>query len=216
MKETIRVLYLENIHSGLVTFKKPMHPWSPDKQLLWSQHPSLQGLYIYSFIYYSYSFVLIRNKAYNILALTDFIVTCLEEYYQKRIRNFVHSWNPKARLLTKKKSSEKKGRVKWNIEKLYEIPSMSNKSELFYYVDGINGSCICLIEKLGSFCKRQAAVYFYFDNEILNTPPVTLNSEYSMAKLAFGQKIQPISFYESLLIIIFRHFWNPLRKNYFC
>lgn len=73
---------------------------------------------------------------------------------------------------------------------------MSNKSE-FYCVDGTNGSCTCPIGKLGKFCKHQAAVYFYFDNEILNAPPVT-NSRYSMAKLAFGEKVQPISFYEPL------------------
>lgn len=78
--------------------------------------------------------VLRRNKAYNIIALIDFIVTCLEEYYQKRIRNFVHSRNPKAKLilinLLKKSSGIKKSDIKWNTEKVYEVPSMSNKSEL--------------------------------------------------------------------------------------
>lgn len=53
--------------------------------------------------------VLSRNKAYNVIALIDFTITCMEEYYQKRIRNFANSRNASPRLILTnllKKTSE--------------------------------------------------------------------------------------------------------------
>lgn len=45
--------------------------------------------------------VLSRNKAYNAVALVDFICTSLEEYYLRRLRTFVNSKNDTVRLLFK-------------------------------------------------------------------------------------------------------------------
>jgi len=43
--------------------------------------------------------VLSRNKAYNAIALVDFICTGLEDYYLRRLRTFVNGRNDTARLL---------------------------------------------------------------------------------------------------------------------
>lgn len=146
--------------------------------------------------------VLSRNKAYNVIALIDFTVICLEEYYQKRIRKFVNSRNETPRLilknLLKKASSIKQEEILHMGQKIYKVPSTTKTSE-FHYVDGTSGVCTCFTGKLGEFCKHQAAVYFYFNEEIVNAPAVTAESRYSMAKLAFGENIQPMSFYMPLV-----------------
>jgi hypothetical protein len=51
---------------------------------------------------------------------------------------------------------------------------------------------------LGTCCKHQAAVYFFFSKELPNAPQVTAKYRYDMAVLAFGDKAQPLSFYNSL------------------
>lgn len=147
--------------------------------------------------------VLSRNKAYNAVALIDFIVSCLEEYYQKRIRNFANSRNSTPRLLLKKlihkASNINRDDILCTGSKTYKVPSATKNGE-HYYIDGNIGVCTCHDGRLGKFCKHQAAVYFYFDETVINAPAVTPESRYEMAKLAFGEKVQPISFYMPLVL----------------
>ncbi|CAH1975637.1 unnamed protein product [Acanthoscelides obtectus] len=76
--------------------------------------------------------------------------------------------------------------------KTYKVPS-ATKSVEYYYIDGNIGVCTCHDGKLGKFCKHQAAIYFYFEETVINAPTVTPESRYEMAKLAFGEKLK-ISF----------------------
>lgn len=146
--------------------------------------------------------VLSRNKAYNVIALIDFVITCMEEYYQKRIRNFANGRNAEPRLilrnLLRKAGNVKKDDIIYLGQKIYKVPSMTKQGES-YTVDGDYGACTCYVGKLGKFCKHQASVYFHYDDKLVNAPALTMESRYLMAKLAFGDDAPPISFYAPLV-----------------
>ncbi|CAI6358484.1 unnamed protein product [Macrosiphum euphorbiae] len=50
----------------------------------------------------------------------------------------------------------------------------------------------------GPFANTKQQYIFFFSKELPNAPPVTAKCRYNMAVLAFGDKVQPLSFYNSL------------------
>ncbi|CAI6367521.1 unnamed protein product [Macrosiphum euphorbiae] len=79
---------------------------------------------------------------------------------------------------------------------MFKVPSETGDSMYEVYTD--LGCCTCEYGRLGKFCKHQAAIYFYFGKELPNAPHVTAHCRHAMAALAFGNKVQPLSFYTSL------------------
>lgn len=141
--------------------------------------------------------VLSRNKAYNAVALVDFCCTAMEEYYLRRLRNFIHQRDVTCRLLLKRYLEKIKYLQKQDIRQLsndlFSVPS--EKAEQTYDVDISNGFCSCSVGRLGSFCKHQAGVLHYFQRASLNAPSCSTESRYLMAQLAFGENVQPKEFY---------------------
>lgn len=83
-------------------------------------------------------------------------------------------------------------------ENCYKVPSESNP-EIMYDVQVALGFCSCEMGRLGKFCKHQAGVYNHFQENFPNSPAITAQSKYLMAKLAFGEEnVMPLTFYESL------------------
>lgn len=145
--------------------------------------------------------VLSRNKAYNAVALVDFICTSLEEYYLRRLRTFVNSRNDTARLLFQDQLKRAVYINKNEIEKLpnniFKVPSETNSG--FYEVDVTYGCCNCSKGNLGAFCKHQAAVYHHFNTSMPNLPAITVNCRLLLAKLAFGEHVPDKLFYMPLV-----------------
>lgn len=146
-------------------------------------------------------FVLSRNIAYNAVALVDFICTCMEQYYQKRLRNFVNGRNETARYLYE---DQLKKALKIHKEMIEELPGnifkiKSKNQEVFYEVDVTVGFCTCPKGKVGAFCKHQAAVFHYYGRVMPNLPPITVDARYSLAKLVYGKDVGPKSFYMPLV-----------------
>lgn len=145
--------------------------------------------------------VLSRNKAYNVVSLVDFTSTVMEHYYIRRIRKFCNSRCDVSRLFLLSLQKKVKYLTIEMIEALdnnmFKVPSEKDKT-INYEVNATLGYCTCYQGHLGTFCKHQAAVYFFFSKELLNAPPVTAKCRYDMAVLAFGDKAQPLSFYYSL------------------
>jgi len=79
---------------------------------------------------------------------------------------------------------------------MFKVPSEIGDGMYEVYTD--SGCCTCEYGRLGIFCKHQSAIYFYFDKELPNAPPVTVHWRHAMAALAYGNKIRPLSFYTSL------------------
>jgi len=144
--------------------------------------------------------ILSRNKAYNAIALVDFICTGLEDYYLRRLRTFVNGRNDTARLLFEDQLKRAVYINKDSIEKLpnniFKVPSGSDCG--YYEVDVTHGFCTCSKGNLGAFCKHQAAVYHHYNESMPNLPPITVDSRYMLAKLAFGENVPEISFYKPL------------------
>ncbi|CAI6363902.1 unnamed protein product [Macrosiphum euphorbiae] len=134
--------------------------------------------------------VLSRNKAYNAVALVDFVCTSIEEYYQKRLRNFVNGSNYTARYLYEDQLSKASHIHKEDIEELSDnvilFKIKSENQNLYNEVDGSVGFCTCPKVKMGGFCKHQASVYHHFLQAMPNLPPISVDARYSLAKLAFG------------------------------
>ena len=78
---------------------------------------------------------------------------------------------------------------------LYEVPSSENIGT-YYDVDIQAGFCTCKAGRLGSFCKHQIAILHFFGPSCTNAPAASAEARLSMAKLAFGDNVRPMSFYE--------------------
>ncbi|CAI6346772.1 unnamed protein product [Macrosiphum euphorbiae] len=141
--------------------------------------------------------VLSRNKAYNAVALVDFICTSLEEYYLRRLRTFVNGRNDTARHVfedqLKRAVSIKKDSIKKLSENIYRVQSETENT--FYEVDVTNGFCPCPKGKLGAFCKHQAAICHHHEMNVPSLPAINTESRYLLAKLAFCEHVREKSFY---------------------
>ena len=78
---------------------------------------------------------------------------------------------------------------------VYEVPSSENIGT-YYDVDIQAGFCTCKAGRLGSFCKHQIAILHFFGPSCTNAPAASAEARLSMAKLAFGDNVRPMSFYE--------------------
>jgi len=144
--------------------------------------------------------VLSRNKAYNAVALVDFICTALEEYYLRRLRTFVNGRNDTARHIFEDQLKRATNIQKESIHKLSEhmYRVQSETENTFYEVDVTNGFCSCPKGKLGAFCKHQAAIYHHHEMNMPSLPAINTESRYLLAKLAFGENVRDKSFYMPL------------------
>jgi len=109
--------------------------------------------------------VLSRNKAYNAVVLVDFICTSTEEYYTRRLRNFVNGRYDTTRLLFEDQLSRSTYITRDGIESigdnLYKKIKEHGLSE-FYEVNTAVGYCSCFERKFGSFCKHIVAVFNFY------------------------------------------------------
>lgn len=136
--------------------------------------------------------VLSRNKAYNAIALVDFIRMSMEEYYTTHLSNFVNGRSDKSRLLFQDQLNRAAHITKDWIEALdddlYKV--QQKNSPEFYEVNVTVGYCSCPVGKYGSFCKHQAAVYNLYHYKIPSLPPICHETRCLLANLAFGNEAQ--------------------------
>lgn len=88
-----------------------------------------------------------RNKAYNAVALVEFICTCMEEYYAKRLKNVVNGRHDTARLIFEDQLSRSAYITKDFIESigdnLYKYLINEHGLSDFYEVNTAIGYCSC-------------------------------------------------------------------------
>lgn len=127
----------------------------------------------------------------------------MEQYYIRWIRKFCNSRCDASRLFLISLQKKIKYLTVEMIEPLeyniFKVPR-ENYNNIMYEVNVKLGFCTCNQGKLGTFCKHQAVIYILFSKELPNAPPVTTTCRYNMAVLAFGEKVQPLSFCSSLMI----------------
>lgn len=125
-----------------------------------------------------------RTKAYNAVALVDFIVSVGEEYFTLRILNHARGRHSQTKRLYDKLCSKM---IDYNIsdlkqinESTYAIPSMTTKN-VTYFVDTENGACTCKMVHAGSFCKHQSWIHKHIKAQLPNSPAVTLEERHELA-----------------------------------
>jgi len=135
-----------------------------------------------------------RTKAYNVVALVDFIVSIGEEYFTLRILNHAHCRHSETNRLYSKLCSNIVDLNVTDVKKIsnctYEMPSMSEKN-VYYSINIENGLCTCKMGLSGSFCKHQAWIHKNIKIQLPNAPPVTLNERHELGILALGIKKCP-------------------------
>lgn len=141
--------------------------------------------------------ILERSKAYNAVALIDFICDPLEEHYKDRLIDFSNGRISSPYLLLEKmfqrssyiKSAKEIGKIS---NCVFTVPSSNGGSP--YWVDVRNGLCNCEVGSCGKYCKHQAAVVKYYSAELPNLP---IMDRYEAAVLAFGDKVLRREYYSN-------------------
>jgi len=133
----------------------------------------------------------------------------MEEYYTRRLKNFVNGRYDATRLLFEDQLSRSANITKDHIESigdnLYKVIKEHGLSD-FYEVNTTVGYCSCIKGKYGSFCKHQAAVFNFYKDKMPNLPAISAESRYLLAKLAFGDVVQEKEFYLPLVPDITHNF----------
>jgi len=145
--------------------------------------------------------ILSRTKAYNAVALVDFIVHVGEEYFTLRLLDHAHGrYRATHRLYSKlcsKMSDIKKDDIKQVDTNTYTIPSQSD-STIIYSINTEIGICSCKSGISGAFCKHQAWVHHALKIQFPNSFAITMEERYALGKLALGDKCPPPEFFLGL------------------
>lgn len=142
--------------------------------------------------------VLCRSKAFNLVALVEFVVTRMEAYYQRRMVEFANGRIRHQHIMLERALIKCEGIREENITRLdeghYNVPSATQPG-ITYLIDVEIGTCTCVDGMFGRFCKHMAAVYKHFSVEVPNLPACTAKDRYEVAQLAYGPKALPYGFY---------------------
>lgn len=144
--------------------------------------------------------VLSRVKAYNVIALLDFVCTTLEEYYSRRLREFSNYRNHNARLFLKSQINKANEINRENITQQEDHEYIVFHKDEVFNVNMKIGICSCNKGKFGKFCTHQCAVYLHSDTSSENFPPVTSSDRHNIALLADGDKAMPVEFFEPFIL----------------
>lgn len=133
--------------------------------------------------------ILERTKAYNVVALVEFIAIIWDKYFINRLLDFSYNRRSKNHfhtLITRMLSVDESS--------LVQIDVTNSKKK--YEINTIVGWCSCYSGQQGGFCKHQAFVKKNFKIEFPNCPIIDSNERYNLALLALGEECPPKLFFE--------------------
>ncbi|XP_049522287.1 uncharacterized protein LOC119449196 [Dermacentor silvarum] len=143
--------------------------------------------------------ILNRTKAYNAVALIEFVITNWEEYFETRLLHHAHNREPSHQigyehLLQKMPEFPPKSIV---VEQnCYYVPNSSGTGT--YKVLADIGLCSCTTGRQGAFCKHQAAVQQAFGGAFPNSPELTAADCIELGQLALGEHCTAAGFFMPL------------------
>ena len=146
--------------------------------------------------------VIVTDKAYNVVAVVDFTVRVMEDYYRTRLRDFANGRVSAQRLLAEKLQTKASylgacDQIEDYGQGKYGVPN-SDGTEL-YCVDASLGCCSCRAGLFGKFCKHQLAVMQLFKTAFPNAPGTSPASRHGIAYIALGDSCPPAQFYGDLV-----------------
>lgn len=145
--------------------------------------------------------LLSRTKAYNAVALVDFIVYVGENYFTLRLLDHAHDRHSEFHRLYSKLCSKIGHIVKDDVKQInnctYSIPSESSP-KIVYIINTEIGICSCKIGCAGAFCKHQAWIHENLKIQLPNLPPISLIERHALGILALGDKCPEAAFFLGL------------------
>lgn len=145
--------------------------------------------------------LLCRTKAYNAVALVDFIVNVGENYFTLRLLDHAHDRHSESHRLYTKLCSRMVLAQKDDIKKvndcIYSIPSKSDPN-IVYLINTELGVCSCKIGCAGAFCKHQAWIHEHFKIQLPNLPAIDIFERHALGQLALGDKCPEQQFFQGL------------------
>lgn len=138
--------------------------------------------------------VLKRCKAFNPVALAEFVVKVLEKHHQRRIQKFASF------RVSKPEHEYKKFCIKATNLKVEKIQnnlfhvSSATHSNVVYKVHSELGLCECPAGIGGAFCKHLCAVDMEHNAQITTSPSLVFEDRVTFAKIALGQNISETFF----------------------
>ena len=150
--------------------------------------------------------ILSRCKAYNAIAIIDFIVSVMERFYSNRLQRFANSRVTMHSLLLEKllarcayiQSKDDIRVVPSQEGNSYLVPSEEDW-QLLYEMDAVVGVCTCPSGMAGRCCKHQIAVFKWYGESLPNVPSVTDEARYTAAYLALGKNVPSAQFYGKMM-----------------
>ncbi|XP_052126608.1 uncharacterized protein LOC127750093 [Frankliniella occidentalis] len=142
--------------------------------------------------------ILQRTKAFNAVALFDYISETWDTYLTTKLCRFAYKRNRKPILLYndlgQRLPAELADKIIVIDEDTYRVPS-SVTGEATYEVVASAGSCMCKAGAAGAFCKHQALVHEKFNCMFPNHPLITSADRYLMGLLAMGSECPEKEFF---------------------
>lgn len=129
--------------------------------------------------------ILTRLKAYNAIALLDFLINVMDKYYSRRLTNVAFGRENSRFIMYDRIVSKAKDVIeKYIIEKNGEVFFIKNEAGEVLYETGV-GFCSCPAAMQGTFCKHQCAIHIKYDLCVFpNAPTLTLNEKKLMLYVA--------------------------------
>lgn len=141
--------------------------------------------------------VLCRTKAYNAVALVEYIMTKWEEYFKLRLLHHAHHREPSHQIrfqnLLEKMPDVPSESIVCLGNAMYSVPSSSGTAA--YEVDAGIGLCSCWRGNQGAFCKHQAVVQKAFGGPFPNSPVLTLEDCLLLGQLAAGDQCPSLQYF---------------------
>ncbi|CAI6369766.1 unnamed protein product [Macrosiphum euphorbiae] len=135
--------------------------------------------------------ILNRTKAYNVVALVEFICYVWEDYLILRILDHAHNRRDNIQRnytkLCSRTSNFNIDQVTKISETCYSVPSSDTENSAVYTIDIQIGVCDCYVGFTGAFCKHQAFLHKHFNLSLPNAPPITVTERYALGQLALEE-----------------------------
>lgn len=145
--------------------------------------------------------VLSRTKAYNAVALVEFVAETWEKYLENKIMRHANHMEPSHRIsfesLFHTALDIDSNKIVQIDQALFHVPSSSGNA--LYEVQADFGLCSCWAGRQGSFCKHQAIVQKTFGGVFPNSPELTLEDCAQLGQLALGDRCPPRGFFMPLV-----------------
>lgn len=143
--------------------------------------------------------ILRRTKAFNVVALVEFVSVIWEQYCQARLLSFAHNRRSHAvvtyeTLCMRMKEQNADAAIQLD-DTTWEVPSGSSKGTT-YVVNAETGVCSCLSGRQGAFCKHQAWLHRTRQTPFPNLPAITEVERHSLAVLALGDSCPSMEFFQ--------------------